>query len=73
MLARLAAKPLVGFEQVSVRGPSVCRAARHLTVSKVLCGGLAVLRGEVELCGCLVAQPGSGLEGLAQFQTLTSR
>jgi hypothetical protein len=49
------------------------RAARHLAVSKVSCGRAAVLRGEVELGGCLFAQPGGELEGLAQFQTFTSR
>jgi hypothetical protein len=56
-----------------VRGPGMRRAARHLAVSKVSCGRPAVLRGEVELGGCLFAQPGGELEGLAQFQTFTSR
>ena len=73
VLARLAAQALIRCEDVPVRGPGVRRAARHLAVSKVSCGRAAVLRGEVELGGCLFAQPGGELEGLAQFQTLTSR
>ncbi len=73
VLARLAAQAVVSFEDVPVRGPGVRRGAGHLAVSKVSRGRPAVLRGEVELGGCLFAQPGRGLEGLAQFQTLTSR
>jgi hypothetical protein len=73
VLAGLAAKRLVGYEQVSMGGPSVRCAAGHLAVSKVSGRRSAMLCGEVELCGCLLAQPSRGLERLAQFQTLTSR
>jgi hypothetical protein len=56
-----------------VRGPGMRRAVRHLAASKASCGRPAVLRGKVELGGCLFTQPGGELEGLAQFQTFTSR
>ncbi len=73
VLARLATQALIRCEHVPVRRPGMRRAARHLAVSKVSCGRPAVLRGDVERGGCLFAQPGRELEGLAQFQTLTSR
>ena len=73
VLACLAEQALIRFEYVPVRGPGVGRAARQLAILKVSCGRPAVLRGEVELGGRLFTESGGELEGLAQFQTLTSR
>lgn len=73
VVARLGVKPILRFEQISLRGPCMRGAARNLVVPEVPGSRPAMLRCELELRRGLVAQLRRRLERLAQFQTLTSR
>ena len=73
MLAGLLFQPLPRFEQVPVGGPRMRRAPWDLAVAEVARSGAAMTRGDLELLGGLVVQPGRRFEPLVQFQTLTSR
>jgi hypothetical protein len=72
-MERLLSQALLRFQHVTVRGPAVGGAARHLAVSEVPGRGPAVLRRELELGGRFLVELRLGGESLAQFQTLTSR
>ena len=56
MSASLLVHSLLRLEQVAVRRPCVCRAARHLFVPEVRRRNPAVLHGEVELIRDLVVE-----------------
>jgi len=71
--ARLLPQALLRFEDMTVRGPAMGRAAGDLAVSKVSCRRAAVPCRELQLRGGIVVELGLGRQPLVQFQTLTSR
>jgi len=71
--ARLLPQALLCFEDVTVRGPTMGRAAGDLTASEVFRRRAAVPRRELQLRGGGVVELRLGRQPLVQFQTLTSR
>jgi hypothetical protein len=71
--ARLLPQALLRFEDVTVRGPAMGRAAGDLAVSEVSCRRAAVPSRELQLRGGVVVELRLEREPLVQFQTLTSR
>ena len=73
MPARLLPQALLCFEDATVRGPAMGRAAGDLPASEVCRCRAAVLRRDLELRGGVVVELRLGRQPLVQFQTLTSR
>jgi hypothetical protein len=74
--ARLLCQARLRSQDVTVSCPPVGGAARDFSFPEMTRGGAAMLRGALELGGCLVVELrlcGESFEAFAQFQTLTSR